>query len=381
MPSAVASQTLPTELVNLLALHTSFLTALSLHYAHNGTAIPVDLRDLTSSISAVWQKRAVTFNDIRLCVGVLGAGPSGNNNPFYLSDYGRGKICLEIQHEHRMSGAMGTMNEDAMQAMFMSSLEYLWKQWGASQGSHQKLSARPIATPKRRGRPKKTSATQPSIQLYVDDTTIPKFIAQLPHAEITTSPSIAATAPLQEKGRKRLREFKDSQHTRTPKKSRATTGKENEPAHPNTPLEPQPAAQPKITHFTSVRKSNLLDRILAKQDAAKALPNPPSPAEQQRLAALQRSEEVLGVLALLASSKGPGSRVSFSMATLLQSLRGSIRTPISKEEAAKCVEVLAGEVAPGYVSVLRMGAIESVVINLGMKPVNVRGRLAALGAV
>lgn len=385
----MAPAALPTELINLLSLHSSFLTALSLHYAHNGTASPVDLRMLTASISAVWQKRKVTLEDVRLCLGVLGAGPSGNS-PFYLSDYSSGKICLEIHDEAKMGGALGSMNEEALQAMFMESLDHLWNAWSASQGgvTGKKINARPIATPKRRGRPRKVDAAQTSIQSFVvDETSITKFLAQLPHAEITICSSVAAIQPLKEKGRKRLREFKDSvQQGRSQKKVRATastTGKENEPTLTPTPAtqQPQPTKQPQITEFASIRKSNLLDRILAKQALASSGPAPLSPAEQQRKAALQKSEEVLGVLSLLAASKGSGTRTSFSMAALLQSLQGSIRSPLSREEVLKCVEVLAKEVAPGYVNIVKMGSMESVVINSAMRPVDVRGRLVALGAV
>ncbi|KAF1999771.1 hypothetical protein P154DRAFT_436321 [Amniculicola lignicola CBS 123094] len=369
------AQTLPTELVNLLALHSSFLTALSLHYAHNGTSSPVDLRELLPSVASVWQKRKVTLDDIRLCVGVLSSGPLANQNPFYLSDYTRGKICIEIHDAHKMA-AMGALNEEALQAMFMQSLDHLWKTWSAMQGPKQRLTARPIAMPKRRGRPRKVDTTQASIQPFMDDTTMSKFLSQLPHAEVTVCESVAAIAPLQEKGRKRLREFKDSvQHGRQQKKVRESTGKENDPVSLNANAQP---VQAKMTDFTQVRKTNLLDRILAKQALAAAAPAAPSSAELQRLAALQRAEEVLGVLSLIAASK-PGVRVSFTMSALVQSLQGSIRTPLSREEVQRCVEVLASEVAPGYLSVVKMGGMNSVVINRGMRVVDVKSRLNALG--
>jgi hypothetical protein len=374
------SGALPTELLNLLTLHSSFLTALSLHYAHNGTATPVDLRDLTDSISAVWRQRKVTYDDIRLVIGVLGRGPAGRHNPFFLSDYGHGKICLEIHEEHKMGAGVNAMNEEALKAMFMESLDYLWRQWSASL---QKATSRPIATPRKRGRPRKTDLKQPTIHPFIEEPSITKFIAQLPHADITSCSSLAAVAPLQEKGRKRLREFKDSvQQGRAQKKTRESTGKENLPTAPagHTPSKPSTVAvQAKMTDFTSVRKTNLLDRILAKQAAAESGPAAPSPAEVQRRQALQRSEEVIGVLSLLCASKGATMRVSFSMAALIQSLQSSIRSPISKEEALKCIEVLASEVTPGYVNVVRMGAISSVVVNRGMRPVDVKGRLAQLG--
>ncbi|KAF2744884.1 hypothetical protein M011DRAFT_460636 [Sporormia fimetaria CBS 119925] len=366
----MAPQALPTALVDLLALHSCFLTALSLHYAHNGTATPVDLRGLTQSISAVWKQRSVSIDDIRVCVGVLSAGPSGAMNPFSISDYSHGKICLEIRDEHKMGTTLGPLNEEVLQALFMESLDALWRTWKESHG----CAARPIAMPKRRGRPRKIPIAQKTIESFVvDDAAISKFIAQLPQAEITLCSAAIALAPMREKGRKRLRELKDStSQGRSQKKLRETTGKENEPAVS------QPA-QAKITEFASVRKANLLDRILAKQAVAAAAPAPATPAELQRKAALERSEEVIGVLSLLAAGKGGGARVSFSMTALLQNLQNSIRSPLSREETLKCVEVLASEVAPGYVNIVKMGAISSVVINPVMRPVDLRNRLVALG--
>jgi len=368
---------LPTELINLLTLHSSFLTALSLHYIHNGTSSPVDLRDLTEATTSIWRHRKVTYDDIRLCIGVLAYGPSGKNNPFQLSDYGRGKICLEIIEQHQIGLGMSAMTEEALKLMFMESLDYLWRQWTTTQTAQP---LRPIATPKKRGRPKKIVPKQTTIQAYVDEPSITKFIEQLPCAEITQSESLTAIVPLQEKGRKRLREFKESvQQGRAPKKTKESMGKENDPTQMN--MQPaQAQAQTKMTDFTAVRKSNLLDRILAKEAAAATGPKALSPAEIQRKAALQRSEEVLRVLSLLCASKGPSLRVSFSMNALLQSLQNSVRTPISKEEALKCIEVLANEVTPGYVSLVRMGTLSSIVINQGMKPHDVKNRLVTLGA-
>jgi hypothetical protein len=45
----------------------------------------------------------------------------------------------------------------------------------------------------------------------------------------------------------------------------------------------------------------------------------------------------------------------------------------------KCIEVLANEVAPGYLSVVNMGTISSVVVNQAMRPTDVKNRLVALG--
>jgi hypothetical protein len=371
--SLIAPGQLPTELVNLLALHSSFLTALSLHYAHNGTSIPADLRAITTSTTSVWRQRKVTYDDIRLLLGVLDHGPSGKDNPYYLSDYGRGKVCIEIKESSPLIEGMTRFNEDGLQNMFKEGLDSLWSQWCTS----RKMMARPIAMPKRgRGRPKKSDVKQARLETFLDDDSISKFLSELPLADITTCDSLVALAPTQEKGRKRLREFQESvQQGRSHKKTRQLGGKENETMG----SENQQPAQPKITEFAAVRKTNLLDRILAKQEAARSGPAAPTPAELQRRAALQRTPEVLGVLSLLCANR-PGMRVSFSTTTILQQLQGSIRTPISKEEAMKCVEVLANEVAPGYVSVINMGTISSVVVIPSMRPLDIKSRLAALGA-
>ncbi|KAJ4374487.1 hypothetical protein N0V86_007356 [Didymella sp. IMI 355093] len=371
---AIAPGQLPVELLNLLALHSSFLTALSLHYAHNGTSTPADLRELTASVTLVWKQRKVTYDDIRLLLGVLNYGPDGSNNPYHISDYGRGKIVLEIKENSSMLSGMTGVNEQALTDMFKAGLDALWSQWSIS----QKMASRPIATAKRgRGRPKKADGNQARLENFLDDASLSKFLAQLPLADIETCTSLSAIAPLQEKGRKRMREFKESvQHGRLQKK-RQVSGKENDPNISQ--ITPAAPAQPKITEFAAVRKTNLLDRILAKQEAARTGPAAPTAAELQRRAALQRSEEVLGVLSLLCASR-PGMRVSFSTTTVLQQLQGSIRSPISKEEAMKCIEVLASEVAPGHVSLVRMGAISSVVVVPAMRPLDVKGRLVALGA-
>jgi len=371
--SPLAPGQLPAELVNLLALHSSFLTALSLHYAHNGTSTPADLRDITASTTKVWRQRQVTYDDIRVLIGVLDQGPTGHLNPYFLSDYGRGKICIEIKENSPLMDGMTHLNEEGLQDLFKDGLDFLWSQWRIS----QQLVTRPIATPKRgRGRPKKADVKQTRLETFLDDNAMSKFLAELPLAGVTTCTSLTALAPLQEKGRKRLREFKESvQQGRAQKKTRQVAGKENEPVAAQNAQQP---TQTKITEFAAVRKTNLLDRILAKQEAAKCGPAAPTPAELQRRAALQRAPEVLSVLSLMCASK-PGMRASFSTAAFIQSLRGSIRSPISQEEAMQCINVIASDVAPGYVSVVNMGSMSSVVVNQAMRPTDIKRRLVALG--
>ena len=385
MPSCISKTTtteLPSELNDLVLLHSSFLTALSLHYAHNGTSTPVDLRTLVSSIASVWGKRKVTLDDVRLCLGVMSVtkAQSVQEQVFRLSDYGQGKVCLEMEKWPQRSGIMARhIDEDALNNLFIQGLEQNWKDWIYSRTQEQGSEVQRISTvtpTKKRGRPRKIKATgiaigspRTNIDTPLDPSTISAFIAQLPQIEITVCSSLLKVAPLREKGRKRLQDLKyDALHARTQKeKGKVSKGKENK-------------AQSKITAFASTRKLDLLDRVLAKQALQASLPNPPSVAELQRKAALQRAEEVLAVLSLLAAGKGLGQRVSFSMTALVQSLQGSVRSPISKDEAIRCVELLAEEVAPGYVSLVRMGSMCSVVVNQAARPLDFRKNLVALGA-
>ncbi|OCK79914.1 hypothetical protein K432DRAFT_426137 [Lepidopterella palustris CBS 459.81] len=374
---------LPIELNDLVTLHSSFLTALSLHYAHNGIATPVDLRVLAPSVASVWGRRKVTLDDIRICIGVMdrAAEELRQQQPFRLSDYGQGKICLEMSEQAQSRGIMARhVDENTLNEAFVDGLENLWRAQIGNKNIYQAdqvHEVRPIMPSRKRGRPRKvlglakaqaTTTNMTTFQLTPNPSMLLKFIAGLPRGEIEVCSSLAKVAPLREKGRKRLQDLKDdAEQARAQKKSRYTTGKENQPT------------QTKITEFATTRKTNLLDRILAKQAFQASLPNPPTPAELERMAALQRAEEVLSVLSLLAAGKGMGQRVSFSIATLVQALQGSVRSPISKDEAVRCIEVLAEEVSPGYIGLLRMGGMCSVVVNPAARPLDLRNRLLALG--
>lgn len=104
-----------------------------------------------------------------------------------------------------------------------------------------------------------------------------------------------------------------------------------------------------------------------------------SKTELERRAALQRAEELLGILDLLATSKGSGQRVSFPLPALVRSVQNSLRSPMSKDEIELCLQLLGKEVAPWYVSIAKFGTIVGVVVNRGFRPTkeDVQARLAA----
>jgi hypothetical protein len=123
------------------------------------------------------------------------------------------------------------------------------------------------------------------------------------------------------------------------------------------------------TITTNGAKPTLLERLRAKQLHQSTLPPPPSKAELARKQALQRLEEVVSVLAILSTSSSVGQqRISFTLPTVLGKLRDSFKTPMSKEEGTTCVRLLAAEIAPEWVKIVKMGKVEALVVNRDERP-------------
>lgn len=313
-PTPASAAELPVELLDLINLHASFLTALSLHYAHNGTHSPADVRLVCPDVARAWGKRDVTLLDIRRILGVTNAGiPEDSKDPrvsrLNLSDYGHGKICIEIR---TVSGKAGRIprpvNEDLLNEIFVGGLKASWEE--------------------------------------SNDNSPLEFIQTLQLEPITTCSSLTKMSPLLAKGQRRLEDFKAG-ITVKPKKER-------------------PAETP------TGQKTSLLERLRAKQLHQTTLPGAPSKADLERRAALHRIEDVAAVLAILSTSTSIGQqRVSFTLPTVLGKLRDSFKTPISKEEGTACVRLLAAELAPEWVRIVRMGKGEALVVNREGRPTEV----------
>ncbi|GAW18574.1 hypothetical protein ANO14919_080520 [Xylariales sp. No.14919] len=310
---------LPEEVLNLIDLHTAFLKTLTLHYAHNGSHVPADLRVLCPNIARAWGKKKVTDADIRICLGILGSSSaSPGSNPFSLSNYGRGKICIEINQSRNF----GPLSEDKLNALFRTNITTLWTTFLANERINKLEGA-------------------------------PAFLATLPKAPVTLCDSVAKASPLLLKGQQRLEELK---HGIAIKKQEKAAPKSIVVATADTPMT-----------NADVPKMSLLDRIRLKSLQKSALPAGLSPAQLERRAALQRVEEVsalIGMLSRASSEGGIGSRISFTMASLLEKLKDSFRMGISKQEGAVCVRLLASEVAPEWVRVVTLSGRENVVVEV-----------------
>ncbi|KAK4989043.1 hypothetical protein LTR50_003512 [Elasticomyces elasticus] len=313
-----AYEALHPELEDLLQLYSAFLTALSIHYAHNGTSSPADLRDLLPLITKTWRRRDVTLEDIQKLLGV-----QGKVVRFHLSDYGNGNISLVLTDTSR-SNTGNFIDETRMTTAFMDRLEELWAACADS-----------------------TSSSCPDISA---------FLSQLPLAPITLNLSAAKASPLFAKGAQRLQDLKSA--------ARTASASPNAAQHHVTTPGPN-----KTPQAVSNRTTSLLDRILQKQTLASNSPTPPTKAELERTAALHRVEEISRVLDLLAGAR---PRASFSMAMLVQNLQNSLRSPMAREEVELCLRLMAEEVAPGYVSLLHTGSEQSrsafVIVVKGARP-------------
>ncbi|KAI9779909.1 MAG: hypothetical protein M1835_004613 [Candelina submexicana] len=356
---------LPEELLDMINLHSAFLTALSLHYAHNGSLIPVDLRLLSPSIERIWRKRKVKVEDIRRLMGVLDMplqdGPSSSSVSsdceLKLLNYGAGKVCIEMRECPQKGGIVASqINEDKLSARFVSKLNQCW--WCRKQ-----LSA---ATNRNRGGSdigegpvRESTSVSVSVELVNYDC-VQEFISKLPMAPIIVCSSLSKILPTLAKGQRRLEDLKAS----------AVIGKEK------TMRRQLRTAASSSSKTTRDRGQGLVERIRAKELYQSTLPLPPPKASLARVSAFQRLEEIIQVLNVLSNSKNNfgkgdeciGQRISFTLPTLLQILQNSLRNPISSEEAALCMRLLAQEVAPGWITVAVMGGVTGVVVQKGRRP-------------
>jgi len=239
-----------------------------------------------------------------------------------LSDYGHGKICIEIRTNAGKVGRVPRpVNENHLNEIFVRGLKALWEE-----KAETKISSN-------------------------------DFIESLPIEPITTCPSLLKMSPLLAKGQRRLEEMKAG-------------------------IMVKKEAKVAETITTNGAKPTLLERLRAKQLHQSTLPPPPSKAELARKQALQRIEEVVSVLTILSTSSSVGQqRISFTLPTVLDKLRDSFKTPMSKEEGTTCVRLLAAEIAPEWVKIVKMGKVEALVVNRDERPresdIKDRVRLAA----
>ncbi|GAB7343389.1 hypothetical protein MBLNU457_1427t1 [Dothideomycetes sp. NU457] len=318
-------ESLPTSAQDLTSLFSAFVNATSIFMAHNGSHSPVHLSELLPLVTGSWKKRGVVKEDIQRLLGVYGHDQA----PFTLSDDGEGRIALE---KTSASAALLCLNAQALNTRFEERLRRLWRDWTSKSDAHT--------------------------------TNHLKFFSSLPLVVIEAS-ELAVDSSKPNKKRVQLSNLK-----RDIVESRAQEVVAKKPTV---------APNQKSTQAVSSRGSSLLDRIIAKQQLLSTRPSGPTREEIDRNAALDRVEDVIRVMDLLATGR---PRVSFSMQMMIQHLQSSLRSPISREEAERCIDLMAGEIVPSFVSLIKTGSVSGVVVMSRGKvnAVELRRRLQAAGA-
>ena len=314
----------PPDLVELIALHEAFLKTVTLKFAHCGNTVPIDIDSLTPHISRSWGKRAVTLEDIRRCIAIHSSSHTNEISPFVISDYGRGKVCVELAEGQDAAG----INRNDLSRRFKDNLRSLVADKATDQ---------------------MTDDTDVNASMW----NLGKLsLADLPQASISAINTGIAAHPQLSKGQKALSEIKTDIAT----KSSSKEAKKQE--------------QPQILLNPDGSKMSLLDRLRLKQLAKSEGPVPPSGPELQRRAALHRVADVAATISMLSLSSPVWlPRQAFTMGVILEKLKDSLRVPLAKEEGASCVRLIAGEVAPEWLKVVKIGGRENVVVHRNGQPV------------
>lgn len=299
-------------------MHRAFVKTIMIHFAHNGTVIPVDFRTISPHISQSWGKRQVTIEDIRRCIAIQTCSRNASVSPFIVSDYGRGKVCVELVQN------AAPINEERLYRQFEENLRTLCEDKAADDMADVDISLGSLS------------------------------LSDLPQAAIKDMSVGRSLNPLLRKGQQALSDLKSG-----------IAAKQQDKESKQAAAASNPLLNPDGT------KMNLLDRLRLKQLAKANEPSPPSPAELQRRAALNRVADVSATISMLSLSN-PASlpRQAFTMTVLLEKLKDSLRMPISKEEGAVCIRLIAGEVAPEWLRIVSIGGRENVVVQRNYQPVD-----------
>lgn len=334
--------TRPASFNDLLSLHSCFLTALSLHYAHNGTSTPPDLKEFLPSVQKVWKKRKVVTKDLQRLVQIWDEEESARSAGvrFRIANYGLGKVCLERVVESGQTA--GPLDENELQIQFERRLDRVWKRLV-------------------------DSIPDVKVNNQVD------FLDLLDLAPIHES--LTAFTSFR-KGQQRLQDLRGGVIRVKTAMLKAKTEIDE------TPKGPVVAA--------TARRKGLLDRIKSKELRQSKLPPPPSKEMLLRRSAAERVEEVARVLMVLRPSGAVGigpwaiaasQKKSYSVDSVVQNVQDSVRSPISDKEVEVCLDILTRkDIAGNWVKMVTVNELRSVVLGSSrdISPTDIGAKVTAL---
>ncbi|KAK2873428.1 hypothetical protein FQN49_002386 [Arthroderma sp. PD_2] len=326
----------PTEFFDLVDLNSAFLSALSLHFAHNGATAPADLRELLKSTERIWNKRKVALGDVRKILHVqalrrpVPSTESHSRPPteFKLTSYGTNTFLEQLENStSSQPTSVSPLKDKELKAGFLANLEYYWDEKvdrsdkESGQDVFKNIPLAPIHPSKGTIKPASNG-----VQRTIDEL----FGVLKSKPSLTREPHAKKPAPL-----------KDSVST-------------------------------------SNRRSGLLERMKVKALHQSKLPPPPSKEVILKQTAVSRIPEVVSVLLLL-SPLGPkvddvtgtsaSLRKSYTMDLITQKIIDSMRTPASRQEIETCIDILSqSSVAKEWVTIVTTNQMKSVVLRADRRP-------------
>lgn len=355
------SAVLPADLIHLQSLHSSLLTALLLHRAHNNNSINPPVFSAIKLHVERLCRRKITLEDVRKIVYLSHYstdqkemdGHWEKEGGLKLVDYGNNKICIDFAEKTK---ARKLINSDNLKNNFAARATAFWK--------FTSVNTNPLPTPPAsfsvpaesadddEGTEPKSEEGDAEVKSEEDDAGAkseeeveikPEVIAIpmsiIPLAKLHVHPKAATIAKvLHTKGQQRLDDL-------------LRRHKQPTISFPST-------KNPTSTAAPAKRGSSLLDRIRAKAAlAAEAASKAPSKEELERTAAEQRIPDIEPIL------KGLAARGSnMTMKACVEGIRESARNPVSGEQAEMAVRLIAErEGEGGWVQVREVGRVVGVV--------------------
>ncbi|KAE8380014.1 hypothetical protein BDV26DRAFT_258113 [Aspergillus bertholletiae] len=331
-PSAAVLHVRPACVNDLIKLHSAVLKAITFHHAHHGAITPADLREFLPSVERLWKKRKVVVKDLQRLLWIWEQDSEASGLNYRIANYGLGKVCLE-----RVRREQWAIDDNELQEQFEQIVDLLWeKALDAADGDEDRVD----------------------------------FITTLGVSFIHESLTPFTTF---RKGQQRLQDLKGGVIKMKTEKLKAA---------------PVEEASGKTLDATNARRTGLLDRIRNKALRQSKLPPPPSKETLLRRAAVERIEEVAGVLALLRPTgyigSGPTATVAaqrkpFRLEMIVQNVQDSSKNPISGKEVEICVEVLArADIAGQWIDFVTVNHIKSVVLkssaDVNLKDIGAKAR-------
>lgn len=351
---ASAPTALPADLTLLQLLHSSLLTALLLHRAHNNNRIhPPVFAAIKLHVERLC-RRKITLEDVQKIVYLSHYATDQKEAEEHweiegglkLVDYGNNKICIDFAEKTK---ARKLVNSDNLKRDFAARVTAFWKSTNANSlptppasfstplKSEDNEEAKPKSEEEEEEKEDVEAKPEEEAEIKPQVIAIPMSI--IPLAKLHVHPKSATIAKvLHTKGQQRL----DDLLRRHKQPSISFPSSKN-------PISAAPPAK---------RGSSLLDRIRAKAAlAVEAAANAPSKEELERTAAEQRVPDIEPILKGLAARGN-----NMTMKACVEGIRESVRNPVSGEQAEMAVRLIAErEGEGGWVKVREVGRVVGVV--------------------